>query len=775
MPTRNTAHAARARRMRLVDGVGGRYGLARMYRRLARLALRRHRAILAVSAAVLAVAGLVLWRGGALGSGTTQGIESYVAQQLVSRELAYPGESSFIVLFRGKDGLTWSDPRYRAAMGGALAGLRADPRVRAVVAPDDAPQPVAERMVSGDRTLAMAIVTLRDAYFAAAAAYPSLRATVRSDRLTTGFTGHLAYRNDLDRTLEHDVLFAELISLPLALLVLVAVFRTVVAAALSVGVGALAVVTGVAAVTALSHVIDIAVYAINVASLIGLGVAIDYSLFIVSRYRDEVERGASRADALVTALDTAGHAVVFSGFAVAIGLGALLFFEGSFLATMGIGGTVVVALAVLAALTFLPALLVALGPRIDAGRLPLPRLGAFDGMWHRIAAWVMRRPVLVLVPTLAVVLLLGSPFFRLSIAAADIDTLPRGIEARDVYEELRRAFPDQARTRLLVVARYPTEPAYTPERVGPLYDLAERLARLPGVVKVEGVVDTDPRLSRAYFEADAEMGVDELPAAARRMRSMTTAKNIALLTVLTDAAPTSEEARALVHAIRADRRVGDGEILVTGAPANDVDLNAFILRRTPYAVGFVLVVTYVVLFAMLRSVLLPFKAVVMNLLSISASFGALIWIFEEGHLAGLLRFEPGPLDAAVPVLLFCAVFGLSMDYEVLMLSRMREEYLRTGDNTWAVAEGLERTGRLVTSAAAIMVTVFAAFGLARVILLKSIGVALAVAVALDATLVRVLIVPATMRLFGDLNWWAPAWLGGERPRAGRARTPDRTA
>src|SRR5205823_118465 len=203
---------------------------------------------------------------------------------------------------------------------------------------------------------------------------------------------------------------------------------------------------------------------------------------------------------------------------------------------------------------------------------------------------------------------------------------------------------------------------------------------------------------------------------------------------------TSEAARALVHTIRANRQVGDGTLTVTGPPANDVDLNAFILSRAPLAIAFILAVTYVVLFVMLRSVVLPLKAVIMNLLSIAASFGALVWIFEDGHFASWLQFEPGPLDATVPVLLFCAVFGLSMDYEVLMLSRMREEYLRTGDNTWSVAEGLERTGRLVTSAAAIMVFVFGAFGIARDIMVKSMGIALGIAVALDATLVRVLIV-----------------------------------
>jgi RND superfamily putative drug exporter len=625
--------------------------------------------------------------------------------------------------------------------------------------------------VSADRRVALAVVTLRDDYFRAMAAYPSLRATVRSDRLDVGFTGHLAYRSDLDRTLEHDVLFAELVSLPLALLVLVAVFRTVAAAAVSVGVGALAVVTGVAAITALSRVMDMAVYAINVASLIGLGVAIDYSLFIVARYRDELERGASRDDALVTALDTAGHAVVFSGFAVAIGLGAMLFFQGSFLATMGLGGMIVVLLAVVSALTFLPAVLVALGPHIDAGRLPMGRVASFDGMWHRIATWVMRRPVLVLLPSLAVLLLLGSPFIRLTIAAADIQTLPKGVEARDVYEQLKVAIPEQTRTRILVAVQYPDGLAYTPERVGPLYELAQRIRAMPGVVKVEGAVDTDPRLNAEYFVADAETPLEDLPLAAQKVRNLGTTKNLALLIVQVDAPPTSEEARALVRMIREDRRVGDdGTFIVTGAPANDVDLNAFILSRVPYAVGFIFVVTYVALFVMLRSVVLPIKAVVMNLLSISASFGALVWIFEEGHFASLLAFEPQPLDVAGPVVMFCALFGLSMDYEVLMLSRMREEYMKTGDNEWAVAEGLERTGRLITSAAAIMVAVFGAFGLARVILVKSLGLTLALAVAVDATIVRVLIVPATMRLFGDLNWWAPAWLGGEKPTR-RPRPP----
>jgi len=732
--------------------------------RLANLALRRSWAIVIICALLLAFAGLMLWHGGRLSAGNTVGIESDFAQRLIEEDLSYPGDSSFLILFTGRDGLAPGDPRFLPALTAALAPLRADPRVRSVVAPDDAPPVVGERLLSRNARSALAIISLRDDFSTAAVYYPQLRDAVRSSALDFGFTGNLGFRYDLNVANEHDLVRAELLSLPLALLVLMVVFRSAVAASLSVGIGALAVISGIAIITALSHVMDIAVYAINIASLIGLGVAIDYSLFIVSRYRDELARGAAFDAALITALDTSGRAVVFSGVAVAIGLGSLLFLNGSFLASMGLAAGIVVVLSVIFALTFLPALLALLGPHIDTGRLPLPRLIDTNGVWHRIATWVMRRPVVVLLPSLAFLIALGSPFIRLTMAAADVHTLPPGIPARDVYERIHAAFPDQTRNRILVVVRFPDQPAVTAERVSALYDLAQRYTKLPGVAKVEGIVDTDPRLTKDYFLADAEMPDDWLPDDARRLRSMVAGKDVVLLTVITDAEPASDAARDIVRAIRADPHVADGTILVGGPSAHDLDITDFTLTRAPRAIGFVVVVTYVALFILLRSVILPLKAVLMNLLSITASFGALVWIFQDGHLAALLQFEPGPLDPTVPTLLFCSVFGLSMDYEVLMLSRMREEYLRTRDNTWAVAEGLERTGRLVTSAALIMVIVFGAFAMARVVVVKAMGVSLALAVALDATLVRTLIVPATMRLFGDFNWWAPKALRGKPPR-----------
>lgn len=745
-----------------------------MFGWLGRLALRHRRGVLVASALTLALAVAALVRGGALSSGATRGIEADDAQRLIEQELAFPGESSFLILFGGRQ-LAASDPRFTAALRAALAPLREDPRVRTVLAPDDAPAPIAERLVSASGDHALAVVTLRDDFPIAGRYYPALRDRVRSEVLDVSFTGNLPFRDDLDVVLEHDLLRAELVSLPLAFLVLLLVFRTAMAALVSIGVGTLAVMTGIGAITALSHVVEIAIYAVNVASLIGLGVAIDYSLFIVSRYRDELAAGLSYPDALVRALETAGRAVAFSGLAVGIGLGSLLFFHGSFLATMGLAAAIVVALAVLFALTFLPALLAVIGPRIHAGQVALPHLWRGGSFWHAVATAVMRRPLLALLPALAIVVTLGLPFVRLTMAAADVHTLPRGIAARDTYEALRVHFPDQTRTRILAVARFPTGPVLTAERVGALYDLSRRIHQLPHVVGVESFVDVDPSLTREDYQDLAETPPSALPPTARQMLGMIVGSDLALLAILSDAAPASAEARAIVAALRSDRAVGDGTIFVAGTTAHDMDVTDFIRRRAPLAIAFIVVATLAVLSLLLRSAILPLKAVVMNFLSIAASFGALVWIFQDGHLAGLLHFEAAPLDPTLPVLLFCTVFGLSMDYEVLMLARMREEYLRSADNTWAVAEGLERSGRLITGAAAIMITVFGAFALARVVVVKAMGVGLALAVALDATLIRIIIVPATMRLVGRLNWWPgarghlPAAADPARARSGGSR------
>lgn len=729
----------------------------RFFTALGRLAVSRPKTVLLVSLLVLVASAASLAGGGSLSTGETRGTESDVARRLVDAEVSLPGQSSFVILF-SSDELTADDPAFTEALTAALAPLRRDPHVARIIAPDDAPPAIADQLVSLDYQRALVVVTLHEPYQEAIRLYPALRAKVRPGILEATFTGHLAFRSDLDETLAEDLVIAEAISIPLSLLVLLFVFRTLASSIVPVGVGGLAVVCGVAGILLLSWVTDIPAYAINVVSLIGLGVAIDYSLFIVSRYRDALTEGKSYDAALVHAVTTAGRAVAFSGLAVGVGLSGLLFFRGSFLAGMGIGGAIVVLLAVVFALTFLPALLKLMGPRIHAGRVPFAPRETDTGIWRRLSQWVMRRPVLVLLPTLAFVIALGAPFRHLRMGQADITVLPRDSEARVGWDIVTRDFPDQAANRLLVVARFPSAPVLTRARAMALYDLSQRIRAMPHVTDVQSMVDLGPMFDREGIGVLAETPVEELSDEVAFSRESTVGESIVVLSVVSDAGVRSDEAQALVARIRRTTRVADGDVLVSGPTADDVDVNAFIHARAPFAVAFVVLMTYVVLFLLLRSVILPIKAVAMNFLSISASFGALVFLFQDGNFSELLRFDPGPIDPALPVLLFCTVFGLSMDYEVLMLTRMQEEYAKDKDNTRAVAEGLERTGRLVTSAAAIMVAVFLAFSAAEVLLVKAMGVGMALAVALDATLVRMLIVPATMRLFGHLNWWAPAWL-----------------
>jgi RND superfamily putative drug exporter len=360
-------------------------------------------------------------------------------------------------------------------------------------------------------------------------------------------------------------------------------------------------------------------------------------------------------------------------------------------------------------------------------------------------------------------LVLGIPFLHLRLAAADVRVLSADVEARRGFDALKKAFPDQAATRITVAVKFPSAPALTPERISALFDLTHRIAKLPGVRKVESLIDPSqpiPKEQAVFMLFRPPPDVAPMIEMAKRLL---TSERVLVIHAMTDAVPESDEARWIVRAIRSDRQVADGELYVGGDSANDLDTTAYILRRTPYAIGLVVGVTFIVLFLLLGSIVLPIKAVAMNVVSIAGSFGALVFMFQDGHF--FVR-EPRPLEPSLPVLLFCILFGLSMDYEVLMLSRIKESYERTLDNTQAVAEGLEKTAGLITSAAAIMVAVFGAFAVARVVLIQAVGVGMALAVALDATLVRVLLVPATMRLFGDLNWWAPAWLERLRKRLG---------
>jgi len=726
--------------------------------------------VLVLSGVMLASSLYALRQGGTFTNFNPPSLEYARALALMQRELPQQdrGGSSFDLIFRSES-MRAGDPAFKEALLAAVAPLRADPRVTGVTTPYDQPAASQAAYVSRDGHTALVSVSVRDAFGPARKYYGELRAQVRSDHLQVLATGGIALGSDFDRYLQADLRRAEFVSLPLALVLLLLVFATVVAALLPLGVGGLAVVGGLAGAGLLARFTDVSTYATNIVTLVGLGVAIDYSLFIVNRFREELGRGRDVEESLSVAMATSGRAVTFSGLTVAIGLSGMLFFQGSFLASMGLAGAIVVAIAVLYALTFLASLLAILGRRVNWGRVPLPRPRGERGVWHQLASRVMRRPLLVLIPVLAILAALASPFLQLRLANGDVNLLPPSAESHQGADLLNRDFPGQNLTYVSVVVQYAGGSPLSSGRVGDLYDYAARLSRIAGVTRVESVISSSG-LDRSSTQALLSGAPARQPAPVRDLIRQTVGPHIVVLAAVTADAPESDGARAIVRTIRQLAPPSGGQVLVTGQTAYDVDLIAFILQRVPGAIAWVVLMTYLVLFLLVGSVVLPLKAVLMNVVSISASFGALVWIFQQGHLSRLLNFAPSSIDPSVPVLLFCIIFGLSMDYEVLLLSRIQEEYRRTGSTTEAVAEGLERSGRLITGAAAIMVAVFAAFGLADVVLIKSIGLGLAIAVTLDATLVRALIVPAVMRLLGAANWWSPRPLARLHRRLGLGET-----
>ncbi|MFZ0217096.1 MAG: MMPL family transporter, partial [Candidatus Dormiibacterota bacterium] len=434
-------------------------------------------------------------------------------------------------------------------------------------------------------------------------------------------------------------------------------------------------------------------------SLIGLGVSIDYSLFITSRFREELQGGQGAEEALATALGGAGRAVAFSGITVAVGLCSLLFFPGTYATSIGLCGALTVLAAVVFALTFLPALLAILGPRI--GRVQVrrgKRRGRGGGFWRGLAIRVMRRPIVFLVPTMVLLVLAGMPFLHLRMAAADFHQLPPDDPARLSYNTLSEEFPNQAFTLVSVVVDYPSGNPLSAQRVGDLYDLSRRAATIHGVDRVTGPLESEPGMTRVGYQQLLSKPRDQLPPSVRDTLTGSVGRHIVVMSVISQSDINSTTAQHIAQMLR-EEHVRGGRVMVTGQTALNMDAVAYILQRAPYAVAFVAGLSLILLFLLTGSVVLPIKAILSNLVSICASFGALVWIFQQGHLQHLLNFTPQPIDPSILVLLFAAVFGLSMDYEVLLVSRIQEKYRETGNNAYAGVTGLQHSGGLITGAA----------------------------------------------------------------------------
>jgi len=710
-----------------------------MLDRLGRFTVRRHRRVLLTALVAFAIAGAV---GGGVAEHLSSGgfedpnAESIRAKRVVENQFR-GGDPNLVLLVTARNGSV-DDPAVAAGAAALTQELANAPGIQQSVSYWTLGSPPPLRGNDGRQALVLARISGNEDTVNARVEELSPAFTRQNDAFSVRVTGYAEVFRQVGETIEADLVKAEGIALLITLVLLVAVFGSVVAAGLPVGIGVLSIVGTFFVLRVLAALTQVSIYSLNLTTFMGLGLSIDYSLFVVSRYREELRRGLEPGDAVARSVQTAGRTVLFSAGTVAVSLAALLVFPLAFLRSFAYAGMAVVAVAAVASVVVLPAALAGLGHNID-------RLAIFhrsykdvgEGFWHRMAVTVMRRPLVTVAAVVTVLLLLGVPFLHIRLGNPDDRVLPPSISSRQVQDEIRQNFSSREAGSALVVA---TGTGATASRQSEVDAYASSLSAIDGVARVDASTGS---------YVGGRLAAPPGPVSARF-----TSGDGTWLSVVPAVEPVSAKGEQLVKDIRA--APSPFPVSVAGLSAELVDSKASILGRLPLAAGIITVITFTLLFLMFGSVLVPLKAVVLNLLSLTATFGAMVWIFQDGHLAGFLDFTPtGSIVVAMPILMFCIAFGLSMDYEVFLLSRIKEEHDRSGDNERSVAVGLERTGRIVTAAAALLGVVFLAMATSRVSFMKLFGIGLTMAVLMDATLIRATLVPAFMKLAGEANWWAP--------------------
>jgi trehalose monomycolate/heme transporter len=751
-----------------------------MFETWGRIIYRRRRLVLVLTLIVVAFAGV--WGTGVFGSlQSAGGFNAPHSQSQRASDLAaaaFGRDTGDVVVLYKSATMTVADPAYRAAVTRTLGAL---PRSK-VESAATFWSTGSRQFVSASGRETYAVLELTGGSDAARIkSFDAIRAKLAAPGLTEQAGGQIPAEGAINKEVTSDIGRAEGFSMPALLVLLLVIFGGLAAASLPLAIGGIAILGSFTALRLLTLFTAVSIYSVNITTILGLGLAIDYGLFMVSRFREELGRTDSVEDAVARTVATAGRTVAVSGITVAVALASLMLFPMTFLRSMGYGGVATVIVDMLAALTVLPALLALLGPRVNALRVrPRRRTRAArpgvavqdgaalrpglavqpggvavrpglavrpggalrpgggerrgssqdspvladetSGAWYRLARSVMRRPVVYVVVIVAGLAAVGSPFLHISWGGTDARVLPAGAAPRAVTEALNRDFPGNVTSPIEAVVQFPGPVSGAGRGTG-LAAYVSRLEHVPGVTggQVTGVRGRIARVDLRYSPG-----------------------------------PMTSQARSIVGQVRDIEPPAGARVYVGGTTAELVDELSSLGATLPWMALVVVLATFVLLFLAFGSVVLPVKAIAANVLSLSATFGVVVWIFQDGHLSGLLQFTPtGTIDPTTPILMLAIIFGLSMDYEVFLLSRIRERYDVTGDNAAAVASGLQRTGGIITSAALLLVIVIGAFSASGISFIKLMGVGMIVALIVDATIVRILLVPATMRLLGRANWWVP--------------------
>ncbi|MEU9237559.1 MMPL family transporter [Streptomyces subrutilus] len=703
------------------------------------LVIRRAKAILVTAVVIVALGGVV--GSLALGKLKSGGFQDPSAQSTQAQNLidsAFGGQADLILLVHAKAG-TVDDPAVAATGGRLTRSLVGDPRVTSVES-YWRQRSLALRSTDGTHAL-ITMHVLGDDSQAGRTSKALIDQYTRGDSLVSvQASGKEAVKISVNSEVTDSLALAEAIAVPITAILLILTFGSVVAAALPLAIGLTAILGTFAELFVLGSITDVSVFALNLTTALGLGLGVDYALLLVARYREQLASGAATHEAVVDTVRTAGRTILFSALIVTAALAALLLFPLYFLRSFAYAGIGVVAIAAASALIIIPALLALLGPKVNAGKLPWSKAdrGSAAPFWGRLASRVMKRPLLTGVPVVALLLLLASSLLHSSFGTPDEQVLRPGTMVRDTAETLNSDFTGNQATAIHVLGL--GKPGAAADTA-----FAERLRTMPGVKAVATIPATSPSTDATLFH------------------------------ILTTLAPHSAEAQSLAADIRALPGPNGESTLTGGETAMLIDTKHAIASRMPLAVGLVALTTLLIMFLFTGSVAQPLRALVLNSLSITSAIGVMVWVFQDGHLAGPLDFTARPMDMSMTVLLFCIAFGLSMDYEVFVTSRIKELHDRGAPVADAVCHGLSHTGRIVSSAAVLLAISFFAFGTATISFLQMLGLGCGLAILIDALLVRGVLVPATMRLLGPAAWWAPGPLRRLHRRIGLSEAGDEPA
>ena len=749
------------------------------FTRLGTMMARYHRLVVAVWIVILIASALLIPRFQAAVTGPpldVLGSDSYRAQEILATRFDQPFAEQDLIVFESET-VVATDEAFQAVVNTALARVQEFPNVVSVVSPFD---PRGEGLVSEEGHVATAVVGLGGSNAARQALSPRLTevaASAATDEVRVYVTGRSPLIAELVAQQEEDLSRAERLGLPLALLILLIASGAVVAAGLPLLLAMAGVIVTFGILGAVSTFAEFNLFVPNIATMIGLGVGIDYALFIVNRYREELVRGADPRLAVTTTTTTAGRTVFFSALTVLLSLAGLLLVNARIFRELALGAMTAVAVMAVGALTLVPALLAWVGPGINALGLPGRSQQSIsfggDRFWGHWARMIMRRPRVWATVAIALLLLLAAPVTRLNLAL-DTGTSDTGQQSAGIGREILEREFNEGRISPLQVVYVSHDGPLDDEDLDAIARLSELIANDYAAVAVTSVTTLLDQFAGNHSVETLELAATfpQVVEASGDLINVNSGRDVAVIRAVPRWSPDSPGPLQLVERVRdtmvpnvLESQGVNAEVVVGGLSAQIVDITAESLRKLPVVVGLVVVLSFVLLALVFRSIAIPIKAILMNILGIAAAYGLLVVVFQEGAGSRLFDFQAtGTTQVYLPLLTFAVLFGLSMDYEVFLLGRIKEEWENTGDNQTAVVGGLQRTGAVITAAAAIMVTVFAAFTFARLTEVKTLGFSLAAAVLIDATLIRIILVPAAMQLLGRWNWWFPAWLDRRLPR-----------